>query len=274
MDTKTRLDIGTARIVHLNWTLALESMVSNPHNITEIQSHMDCELGRWIYTKGLRDYGDFDAIRLLMRTHQHFHEVAHEMMEARLKGEEHLTEKLQDIRILSRDIVYFLTELELDILERKHQQKILAHPFQSLINRLFNGPYHALPDDHGPLNVSYARLVHLNWTRGLTKSFRGWGQDAHLESAEDCALGDWLHTTAESLSNKHVEISQLKAVHKKFHVQAEETILFLSRRRENLAQASYTKTLELSRVIIYLLSMIELILLDSGMVIREDSVFE
>ncbi|CAK0782379.1 CZB domain-containing protein [Gammaproteobacteria bacterium] len=274
METKTRLDIGTARIVHLNWTLALESMVSNPQNLTEIQSHMDCELGQWIYTKGLRDYGDFDATRLLMRTHQHFHEVAHEMMEARLNDKESLSQKLGDIRTLSRDIVYFLTELELDILERKHQQKILAHPFQSLINRLFGGPYHALPDDRGPLNVSYARLVHLNWTRSLTKAFRGWGQDAHLESAEDCALGDWLHTTAESLSNKHVEIAQLKAVHKKFHIQAEETILFLQRRRENLSQASYTKTLELSRVIIYLLSMIELILLDSGMVVREDSIYE
>ena len=266
-----QLDVSTARIAHLNWTLAIESMVSNPERVVEIDSSKECELGRWIQTTGLCSYGHFDAVNLLVRTHQHFHEVAHEMVDDRFKEKKLLTQELNDLLTLSRDIVYFLTELELDILELKHRQQVISHPITSFMQRIIHGPHHASPDDHGPLNVSFARLVHLNWVRSLAKSFRGWGHDAHLESEEACILGHWLRETDSSLRKKHIEINYLKAIHKKFHIQSEETILFLKRKSENAAQKSYTRALKLSREIIYILSITEIKLLDSGIVMREDS---
>ncbi|CAK0771381.1 conserved hypothetical protein [Gammaproteobacteria bacterium] len=265
----TTLNISVARLAHLNWTMALESMVLNPQHSVEIQSYQDCELGHWIYTTGLHSYSNFDATNLLVRTHKHFHEVAHEMVENKLEDKK-LEQKMRDMLLLSRDIVYFLTELELNILEFRHQKETIAHPFRSLVSRLFNGPHHALPDEQGPLNVSYARLVHLNWVRSLNKSFRGWGHNAHLESEEDCSLGSWLNSTGTSLSEKHIEIGHLETIHKEFHVSSRKTIYFLRHRRESAAQKSYTKTLELSRKIIYILSIIELKLLDSGVVVREE----
>ncbi len=264
------INVGIARIAHLKWTLAIEAIVANPQDTIEIESHKNCELGRWIHHTGIHAYGNFDAMHLLVRTHKNFHEVAHAVLENKLGDNTTIKQSLGDLLTLSRDIIYFLTELELDSLELRHKKQVIAHPVSSLFNRIFNGPHHALPDDHGPLNVSYARLLHLNWARGLTKAFRGWGQDAHLESAENCMLGDWLRTTGASLKKKHIEINYLSAVHKKFHTQAGETIMFLQRRSENAAQKSYTKTLKLSREIIYVLSLMELKLLNSGIVVCEE----
>ncbi len=270
MNASTLIDVGAARIAHLKWTLAVEALVANPKESIEIQSHQNCALGRWIHASGLQAYGNSDAMQLLVRTHKNFHEAAHALTTNEQRDSKHLKESLGDFMTLSRDIIFYLTEIELDSLELRHKKQVIAHPVSSLMHRLFNGPHHALPDNRGPLNVSYARLLHLNWARSLTKAFRGWGHDAHLESAEDCTLGDWLRTTDASLRKKHIEINYLRATHKKFHTQAEETLMFLRRRSENAAQKSYTKTLRLSREIIYVLSLMELKLLDSGIVVCEE----
>lgn len=282
MAESTRLNLGTARLVHLSWALGLESMVANPKSAIDIDSYQDCELGRWIQTTALQTLGDFDATHLLIRTHQHFHESAAALSSQIVRSREEsrsvdkalFAQEMDDVHALSRDIVYNLTELELGILERRHKQRLLTHPIESLFQRIFVGPYTARSDDQGPLNVSHARLIHLNWANTLSQAFRGWGRDARLESEEDCALGDWLRTAGVLLGAKHVVIGRLKAAHVEYHLHVAETICALQSRREKAAQRGYTKTLELSREIVYLLSVLEFRLLESGGVVREESFSE
>jgi hypothetical protein len=178
---------------------------------------------------------------------------------------------LEIVRLLSRDIIFYLTEMELEALERRQQKPTSIRPTRSLFQRLFTGPFHALPEDHGTLKVSQARLIHLRWERGLMDAFRLRGKDTTLESAEVCALGVWIHATG--LQNYHnlPEIIQLDETHKAFHTQADTVLRALRSKQHKRAEASYKQTRELSRKVVYLLSAIEYKLLDSNKIQSTDS---
>ncbi|MBF0124640.1 MAG: CZB domain-containing protein [Magnetococcales bacterium] len=269
----TRLDIGIARHIHLNWEFELEAVALGMRAPTEIQSHEECELGRWIHTDGLRSYRDLDAIYLLIESHRRFHNAARRIVSLHQQERSaDVAAELEVVRTLSREIIFRLTEIELDTLGQ--QQLPDAHPVRHFIQSLLNGPYHALPEDRNILNVSHARLVHLSWARNLKKAFRNFGRQVEMESADKCAMGVWLHTTGLTRHSQLPEIGLLDSAHQSFHFMAERAIRAFHGKREQYADQSYGEALDLSRKIIYLLSVIEFKLLDSQSVTRESTILE
>jgi len=181
---------------------------------------------------------------------------------------------MEEVRALSREIVFLLTAAELDFLESKDLVQFASHPVKSLIQTLFHGLRPNDMENNRILEVSHARLRHLRWSRDLAKAFRHWGRDASLKPVETCELGHWIHAIGFKRGIAIEEIKLLDKKHKLFHSQAEKTIRALRSKKGRRAEEAYTKVVQLSREVIYLLSRIELRFLDTGDTTSPVNVFE
>ncbi len=270
MAANPKLDLGLARIVHLEWEFEMESARPGSMISHAAQSHENCELGRWLHGVGTRVYGDFEAIQELLAAHKDFHDAATRLASACKDGSD-IASELQTVRRLSREVIFLLTEMELEALERDQRTPITTPKVRSLFQRLFVGPFHGTPDDRVTLEVSQARLIHLRWEKSLMEAFKHRGRDTILESAEVCALGVWIHSTGLQQFANLPEISMLDSVHKEFHTQANTVLRALRKKQNKRADSSYELTRALSRQVVYLLSVIEYKLLDSEHVRKTDS---
>ncbi|NGZ07075.1 MAG: hypothetical protein G8237_12045 [Magnetococcales bacterium] len=265
------IDFGIARIAHVMWESELEELVEQRRKTVHLTSHEDCELGQWLHGEGIRELYHLTPLRQLVEIHERFHRSAlHLLSIFSTSTPEQVEQEMRQIRSFSRDIVYFITEAELDYLEHKPLEDFAAHPFRTMIHRLFNIhiPDHEDTERHGILEVSHARLMHLRWSRHLLKAFQNWGRDAVLEPAESCFVGIWIGEANSRNRSDKALIHELEERHQRFHQRAEETIRLLRRKNFRKSEEAYQDVVRLGREVIYLLTRIEMTLLQSGEVAK------
>jgi hypothetical protein len=271
---KTRLDIDIARMAHLNWEQNLEAMVKKGDSAIKLDSHKDCDLGIWLHSTGLKRYKDKGAIRQLIGVHETFHTIADRVSTDMKKADPlSLRMDMKRIRAMSREIIFLLTAIELSSLEMQRRSDRLTHPIKNLLQRLFEGPAYTITDDSQVLEVGHARLVHMQWSRNLLTAFHDWGRNSSLESAEKCSLGAWIKAIGLQRHDKVPEIKELDEMHQAFHSKAEETIRALRKKEMKKADRCYEKMLDYSTEVIYLLSVLELRLIDSGDIAPSANIF-
>ncbi|MBF0212550.1 MAG: CZB domain-containing protein [Magnetococcales bacterium] len=262
-----QIDFGITRISHVVWESELEELVQHRRKTVHLSSHQNCELGIWLHGEGIRELYHLSPIRQLVDVHEKFHRSAlHLLSLVSSSTPENVEKEMQLVRSLSRDIVYLITEAELDYLEHKPLEDFSAHPFKTMIHRLFN--IH-IPDfgdsgNRGVLEVSQARLMHLRWSRQLLKAFQHWGRDAILEPAEACFVGIWIREVGSLNRQYEASIRELDEKHQLFHQRAEETIRLLRRKSFRKSEEAYQDVVLLGREVLYLLTRIEMALLQSG----------
>jgi hypothetical protein len=295
------LDANVARLVHVDWAEKLERMVKQgfdranqdqiPMDIASLVGHEDCNLGKWLYGKALRYYNDSRVVWPLSDIHQKFHRVVEHMLYDReqllamnhgqlgAEGEElkeHVQQLLVEIHVLSREIVYLLTSMELDILE-SDQPSIFSNPLGAL-KRLARGGESQLPEHEDRLTfyssreraegeeqshkhyiekINQTRLAHVEWVIDLQDAFRNYGRTVQLQPAEQCDLGLWIHNEGHEFLSKHTEVSMLDSLHKDFHRAADDTVNNLRSGRFQGSEESYHTALNLSKDIILLLTKVE-----------------
>jgi len=83
------LDFTMARLDHLEWKRKLKSSLEDCGKTSEWQeiSHGDCELGKWLYSRGLEKYDHFSLMWELERTHEELHSIAKSIIEMRDSGD-------------------------------------------------------------------------------------------------------------------------------------------------------------------------------------------
>ena len=108
------------------------------------------------------------------------------------------------------------------------------------------------------LDIGAALNVHLKWEAELEALVRGEIMTETLQSHTDCALGIWLHSSGKKKYGHYSETAKLIKNHKKFHVEAENVVERLKTQKKGTAEKSLGKIRNLSREIVFLLSMIEL----------------
>ncbi|MBF0273075.1 MAG: CZB domain-containing protein [Magnetococcales bacterium] len=262
-----QVDLGIARMAHVLWESELEEMVQKHRKTIHLTSHVDCELGVWLHGDGIRELYHLDPVRRLVGVHEQFHQAADRLVSLiAMDSEENIEREMNRVRSLSRDIVYFITEAELDYLEHKPLSDFSAHPVKSFIHRLFN--IH-IPDSgeiekRGVLEVSHARLMHLRWSRQLLRAFQHWGKDSTLEPSDVCSVGVWIQEVG--LKSKRIIgiVQELDEKHQLFHTRAEETIRLLRRKNFRRSEDVFNEVVNLGREVLYLLTRIELAFLQSG----------
>ncbi|MBF0311486.1 MAG: CZB domain-containing protein [Magnetococcales bacterium] len=259
-----RIDLGIARMAHLVWETELEEMALKKRPAVHLQTHEECELGLWLNGEAFQSMQHYGSVRQLIAAHQQFHQTAFQLLFQLDHGSPELVSReLQRVQTLSRDIVFHITEVELDYLEHKPLSQFASHPFKSLIYRLFHVAEETAPENHGILEVSHARLMHLRWSRELLRAFHHWGREADLGSDRTCAVGIWIHGVGLATGQYPEMIQELDRIHQQFHAKAEETVRLLRRKNIPGSENAYKEVVSLGREVLYLLTKIEVAFLKS-----------
>ncbi len=92
------LAFAAARDKHQQWLDRLRQLLDGKITITAEQagSHKECALGKWLYSAGLKKYGDIAEMHELEKTHQGFHALIRNIVGLKATG--HLTQAEQEFR--------------------------------------------------------------------------------------------------------------------------------------------------------------------------------
>ena len=278
MSINVRLDVNVARLVHARWEQELERLIQGGDTAIRLQSHEDCDLGRWIYGRGLSTYGKLRDVWLLKEAHKRFHRTAAEVLRLAEQGDAKGAEDaMARVRRLSRETLHLLTSLELDVMIREDTRQLPLRVGQILGRLMGKTPGLRIsargqvqPPARGfslrlgresrivaLLNINAARLAHVMWTRDLEGAFQRRGRGVRPQPCEECELGVWIHGAGRKVFGSTPEFQALDRVHKSFHTNVERTIAALRRGDYNQADDVYQSVVDMSHDIVSLLTTIE-----------------
>lgn len=108
-------DFSRAKAMHASWKVKLRGFLDGQAELTIAQatSHTDCDLGKWLYSEGLRKYGAFSEMVALEKEHAEMHRTVHAVMTLKAAGKVIEAEaEYMMIESLSRRIVELLSSVE------------------------------------------------------------------------------------------------------------------------------------------------------------------
>lgn len=123
-------DFSAARSKHLQWKVCLRRFLDGQETLTEAQatSAHDCDLGKWLYSKGLEKYGQFAEMQELERIHADMHGSIKDLIRHKREGRVEQAEALfVEIGGVSGRIVSLLDRLENRIRGEKPTRPSLAN---------------------------------------------------------------------------------------------------------------------------------------------------
>ncbi len=109
-----------ARDAHRAWLGRLREVLDGRKAMTleEAGSHRLCLLGQWIYSEGIKNYGDLAEVHALEKDHEKFHNLVREIVQLRNTDELAKAEdKLKELTALSEKVLDCLVEAEKRVLE-------------------------------------------------------------------------------------------------------------------------------------------------------------
>ncbi len=112
-----------ARDAHRAWLGRLRQVLDGRQDMTleEAGSHRLCVLGKWIYSEGLKNYGDLPEIRDLEQAHEQFHNVVREIVGHRIAGDQSRAEEmLRQLAVLSDQVLEHLVRAEQRVSETQN----------------------------------------------------------------------------------------------------------------------------------------------------------
>ncbi|MFZ2452413.1 MAG: CZB domain-containing protein [Methylovulum miyakonense] len=82
-------------------------------NLGQAVSHHDCDLGKWLYAKGLEQYGHLATMREMEKAHVKLHATVKDILDFKNGGKAKQAEKeFQKIDHYSQRIVALLNDIE------------------------------------------------------------------------------------------------------------------------------------------------------------------
>lgn len=123
----TNFDFFKARAKHLEWKTKLQSFLKTGTGLTSAQasSEKDCELGKWLYSEGLKHYGALPEMAKLEMAHKSMHAAVRDTIKAKETGDtDGAHAGLEKVNKLSAEVVQLLTTVETKV---KNQPAGAAH---------------------------------------------------------------------------------------------------------------------------------------------------
>lgn len=116
-----KFDFTEIRLKHISWRVKLNDFLEGKPGMTqeEATSHEACELGKWLYSEGLKKFGTMPEIQELENIHVELHRTVRNIISlkqiANIYAEREELEKLDKIL---RKIMFLLVDIE-----KKFQQE-------------------------------------------------------------------------------------------------------------------------------------------------------
>jgi len=84
-----KFDFAVARVMHIAWKSSLRSFIDGKESMTEEQavSHKDCDLGKWMYSDGMAEYGNIPEMQELEKVHEDLHAIVRRVIQLKHSGD-------------------------------------------------------------------------------------------------------------------------------------------------------------------------------------------
>ncbi len=109
------LDFPAAKSKHLSWKNRVRSFLQGRESLTHDQavSHRDCDLGKWLYSKGMEQFGSMEEMQELEKVHANLHNEIKEIITLKESGNDNeANERFSNIERYSGRVVNLLSTLE------------------------------------------------------------------------------------------------------------------------------------------------------------------
>ncbi len=109
------LDFVTAKLNHSTWKFKLRQFLNGHQQIpeSEIISERECDLGKWLYSKGFDQYGKTPQMRSLEQVHTELHATVKKIISLKHTGDSSgAEEQMTKLQALSTKLVELLTDIE------------------------------------------------------------------------------------------------------------------------------------------------------------------
>jgi methyl-accepting chemotaxis protein len=110
-----KFDFAVARVMHIAWKSSLRLFLDGKESITEDQavSHRDCDLGKWLYSDGMAEYGTMPEMQELEKVHEELHSIVKRVVQLKNSGDASAAEtELAKIEPVSQKIFSLLVIIE------------------------------------------------------------------------------------------------------------------------------------------------------------------
>ncbi len=111
----SKLDFASARAKHRLWKTRLRAFLDGQESMSEAEavSHHDCDLGKWLYSTGMRDFGHLPEMKELEKIHAEMHTTIKQVIRGHENGDDRRAEAaFAKVERYSDRIVELLEKLE------------------------------------------------------------------------------------------------------------------------------------------------------------------
>jgi hypothetical protein len=111
----TKTDFTTLRLKHVAWRVKLDDFLAGEKSMTEEQaiSHKACDVGKWLYTVGMKKYGTWPEMQELEKIHVELHATVRNIMLLKQSGNISAEkEELEKLDKILRKTLFLLVEVE------------------------------------------------------------------------------------------------------------------------------------------------------------------
>ncbi len=115
----SKTDFTGIRLKHVSWRVKLNDFLEGKPVMTEEQatSHEACDVGKWLYSKGLKKYGTMPEVQELEKIHFELHRTVKNIISLKQVGNIYAEkEELEKLDKISRNVMFLLVDIEQKIL--------------------------------------------------------------------------------------------------------------------------------------------------------------
>ena len=113
------IDLSLAKAQHELWNVKLSFFIEGEDEELPAASLVDyhsCYFGKWLYSKGLAEYGSLPEMETLEKVHQELHAVAKKVVELKLMGNVAAAkEEVIKLEPISKKIISLIESIEAKI---------------------------------------------------------------------------------------------------------------------------------------------------------------
>jgi len=116
------VDFTDIRLKHVTWRVKLDDFFEGKPGMTgeEATSHKACDVGKWLYSEGMKKYGTMPEMHELEKKHVELHASVKNIMTLKQSGnisaEKEEREKLDKIL---RKVIFLLVDIEQKLITQK-----------------------------------------------------------------------------------------------------------------------------------------------------------
>lgn len=117
------IDLSLAKAQHELWNVKLSFFIEGEDEELPAASLVDyrsCYFGKWLYSKGLSEYGSLPEMETLEKVHQELHAAAKQVVELKLAGNVAAAkEEIIKLEPISQQIISLMKSIEAKIKSAK-----------------------------------------------------------------------------------------------------------------------------------------------------------